>query len=323
MPRLQVVQRKQQSGWFRSVCLMLLILGGSGAMLNAQSDYHHLILGSFKTFDKASEALSQVEQVTGRQPVILFPEKIGGWYRVSVYQSVNRAEVESYSQSLQRQGKSKGWILSLNPVPETTRGTSSATNTNRRTANPGMVSSPSETTYHLIAQSYTTYEAAQEGVADLQAKGMEPYVLFPTGPIQAYRVSVYAADNREEVNSYKRMLNLSGITGSWIHEEVQVSAMRGGASQSNARSRSNARTSGNSSTTFYLIVGSFERYDEATDFMEAARSKGSPAQILWPEDGQQGNFRISLFSSTNRQEVEAFKSQLQAKGMRSGWILVR
>lgn len=317
MFRLINNRRLQQSGWLKKTFLTLGIICCTGAMLMAQGSYHHLVLGSYKTFEKASEAMGQAEQISGAQASILFPDADTDWYRVSVYQSTNRAEVEGFSQNLQRQGKPKGWILTLSPSQSATRSAAQASTSAQRTA------SASSSRYHLVMGSYQTYEKAEEGMNSLRTKGLEPYIVFPAGDVQAYRVSVYAAGNREEVQAYSTMLARSGHSGAWIYEEASSSTSVspiGNTSGSNTRVASSSVSNG---ATFYLIGGSFERYDEATEYVEASRSIGATPEILWPENGEQGNFRVSLKSSKVKAEVEAYKRELAAGGHGSFWILAK
>lgn len=319
MFRITENRRLQQSGWMKKTFLVLGILCCAGTMLIAQTSYHHLVMGSYKTFEKASQAMSQIEQVSGSKSVVLFPDSESDWYRVSAYQSVNRAEVEGFSRALQRQGKPKGWILTLSPETAVTRSASQITdqNASRRVA---TATSSSSSRFHLIMGSFQTYEKAGEAMTSLTEKGLEPYVVFPTGDVQAYRVSVYTADDRSEVQAYSTMLARSGHSGAWILEEssnVTSQSVIGTAPGSNARV---ATTSG---ATYYLIGGSFKRYDEATEYMDAARSMGATPEILWPANGEQGNFRVSLKSSTNRAEVAAFKQQLEARGNNATWIFAK
>lgn len=313
-------RRLQQSGWLKKTFLVLGIICCTGSVLFAQNSYHHLVMGSYKTFEKASLAMSQIQQTTGSQPVVLFPDSESDWYRVSAYQSMNRAEVEGFSRNLQRQDKPKGWILTLSPSVAVMR---SASQTSERNAGRRMASSTaSSSRYHLIMGSFQTYDKAEEAMTTLKSKGLEPYVVFPTGDVRAYRVSVYAADDRPEVQAYATMLSRSGHSGAWIFEEPSSATSQspiGNSTTTNAR----VASSQTGSATYHLIGGSFKRYDEATEYMDAARAMGGTPEILWPPNGEQGNFRVSLKSSRNKPEVEAFKRQLEARGNRATWILAK
>lgn len=318
MFRLTKNRRLQQSGWMKKTFLVLGMLCCAGTVLIAQTSYHHLVMGSYKTFEKASQAMPQIEQVSGSKSVVLFPDSESDWYRVSAYQSVNRAEVEGFSRSLQRQGKPKGWILTLNPSTAVMRSAPQTVdqNTGRRVAS--ATASPSR--YHLVMGSFQTYEKAEEELVSLKSKGLEPYIIFPTGNVQAYRVSVYTADDRSEVQAYSTMLGRSGHSGAWIFEEAANTTSQSAISTA---TRSNARVANSSGATYHLIGGSFKRYDEATEYMDAARAMGATPEILWPANGEQGNFRVSLKSSKNRAEVDAFKQQLEARGNNTTWVLAK
>ena len=297
-------------------------------MLMAQDHYHHLIMGSYKTFEKATEAMPTIMETTGRQPTVLFPQASTDWFRISAYQSVNRAEVEGFSREMARNGKPKGWILTLAPVTRSTMRNSPQglqQNTNQRIAGISTSTQTPGARYHLIVGSFQTYEKASQALTEYENKGLEPYIVFPVGDVKAYRISVYVADNREEVASYSSMLSRSGMQKGWIFEEAGTTTAQ---SPLVSNTRSNSRVASaswgvTSGVVYHLIGGSFKRYDDATSYMDAARSFGGIPEILWPEDGEQENFRVSIISSSNRAEVEAFKRQLEARGLQAGWILAK
>ncbi|MDP5169343.1 MAG: SPOR domain-containing protein [Bacteroidia bacterium] len=321
------LHRSQQSGWLRRTILAAGMLLSAGSMLIAQNGYYHLIMGSHKTFEKASQMLSALENTPGGyHPIILFPENDNGWYRVSGYQSLNRAEVEAFSKSVTKESMAeKPWILSLQtPVTRSAQATSTS---NQRVASPGQavtVPAASNSRYHLIAGSHPTAAIAMQQVAELTAKGLEPYVVFPSGNETRYRVSVYVANNRPEVQAYSTMLTRSGQKELWILEESGSST-----SQSPLSSSSNARISTPTSSsaiaarkvTYHLIGGSFSRYDEASDFVVAAKGLGISPSIMWPENGNQDKFRVSFYSSASKEEVEAYERSLKAKGISNMWIM--
>lgn len=329
MFRLEKTSWRQHSGLVRKSFLTIVFAGLSVSMLLAQDHYHHLIMGSYKTFEKATEAMPTIMETTGRQPTVLFPQASSDWFRISAYQSVNRAEVEGFSREMARNGKPKGWILTLAPVTRSTMRNSPQglqQNSNQRIAGTSIAAAQNgDARYHLIVGSFQTYEKASEALVEYEDKGLEPYIVFPVGEVKAYRISVYVADNREEVASYSNMLSRSGMQKGWIFEEAGTTTSQSplaGNTRSNARLAS-ANTSATTGAVYHLIGGSFKRYDDATSYMDAARTFGGVPQILWPEDGEQENFRVSIISSSNRSEVEAFKRQLEARGLQAGWILAK
>ncbi|MEL6631446.1 MAG: SPOR domain-containing protein [Bacteroidota bacterium] len=79
----------------------------------------------------------------------------------------------------------------------------------------------------------------------------------------------------------------------------------------------NARVSG---IKYHLIAGSFSQYEKATRFVRQLDAQGYPgAQILDPEPGKQ-NYRVSIYTSTDRTKVSNFKTQQEKLGQKTAWI---
>ncbi|MEO0583322.1 MAG: SPOR domain-containing protein [Bacteroidota bacterium] len=79
----------------------------------------------------------------------------------------------------------------------------------------------------------------------------------------------------------------------------------------------NARVSG---IKYHLIAGSFSQYEKATRFVRQLDAQGYPgAQILDPEPGKQ-NYRVSIYTSTDRTKVSSFKTQQEKLGQKTAWI---
>ncbi|MEM9987830.1 MAG: SPOR domain-containing protein, partial [Bacteroidota bacterium] len=71
--------------------------------------------------------------------------------------------------------------------------------------------------------------------------------------------------------------------------------------------------------TFHLIAGSFNRFDQASEFSSALRSKGYSPLIIFPETGISETFRVSVYQSTLRAKVDEFKVKFN-QGGGSAWV---
>lgn len=312
------------------LCAALLSISS----LQAQNGYYHLIAGSFDDFASARQLVVGLEQ-QNYEAVLLFPNAASDRYRVSVYQSVDRQAVSQYQQQLKRQGKGKAyWILAMTPQ----KAAAADPGANRRTRSEEMPSDGTGNVYHLIVGSYDNMRAAEDAVQALQTQGYEPYVLMP-GQTSNYRVSIYRSMDREEISTYSSMLRKRGKKEGWIYEEEPGTVTTFGQPYSFSSaaagtpmapgtegSRMAPGTEGNrmmqasgQGATFHLIAGSFERFDQASEFADAMRAKGYNPLIMLPETGISQTFRVSVYQSTQRPRVERFQQQLAAQGTK-GWI---
>jgi cell division septation protein DedD len=302
---------------------ILAVLCFLGSSLMAQQSYHHLIAGSFDDFASANEMMASL-RTKGDNPALIFPSKTSERYRVSVFQSANREEVETYQKNLKRKGRGKNfWILSYAPEGD------QAQVTNMRTAQKeSMPNDGSGNTYHLIVGSFDNLTAADRSVLALEEQGYEPYVLVPGGEMDKYRVSVYRSMDREEIETYGKLLRKRGKKDGWIYEEEEGTITNfsqvGTAESNNARLEPGEKkaTATPSDQTFHLIAGSFASFDQASDFADLMRTKGYNPFIMFPEDGNGQSWRVSVYQSTMRGRVETFKQKLGKQGT-NGWILAQ
>jgi len=179
---------------------------------------YHLILGSF---DDAETANRSVDALTaqGYEPYVLYPQTTREKYRVSVFRSNERAEIDAYSSLLKKKGKTSGWIL------EETAGTTSiygqpGTIATDLPLSPGTRTvSPGNITYHLIAGSFDRFDQASAFAEKLRTKGINTLIMFPeTGISQTFRVSVYQSTQRERVSIYQKDLKQRGQS-TWVYEQ--------------------------------------------------------------------------------------------------------
>ncbi len=72
--------------------------------------------------------------------------------------------------------------------------------------------------YHLIAGSFSSSRTAAAFVREMEAAGNQAIILFPpAGSAQSYRVSIFSARNRQQVDAYNSMLKSSGKKTGWIY----------------------------------------------------------------------------------------------------------
>lgn len=310
-----------RTGLSRLINLTLLsFLCLASSQLMAQQAYYHLIAGSFDEFSAASKMVSTLK-AKGSNPVMLFPGEGSERYRVSVFQSLNRAEVGAYHQTLKRQGEGKNyWILSLNPQANR------KSTANMRTSGQPVPTDGTGNIYHLIVGSFDSFGAADRSVTALEEQGYEPYVIMPGGQIDHYRVSVYRSMDREEIETYSNLLRKRGKKNGWIYEEEPgtTTTFDQPMASNNARLTPGAeiRAPSANDKTYHLIAGSFERFDQASKFADAMRNQGYNPFIMFPEMSDGETFRVSVYQSTQRNRVEAFKQNLAQQGTK-GWIFTQ
>ncbi|TAE47211.1 MAG: SPOR domain-containing protein [Bacteroidetes bacterium] len=80
-----------------------------GAKMN-----YHLVAGSFSTLAAANKFKNQMV-AEGYSPVVMYPEKENGIFRISLFRSENRKEVETFAEKLRKLGKNPGWIYEAQP----------------------------------------------------------------------------------------------------------------------------------------------------------------------------------------------------------------
>ncbi|MEZ4826607.1 MAG: SPOR domain-containing protein [Bacteroidia bacterium] len=294
------------------------------AISRAQQEMHYLIAGSFDSFETASEMVTSLKS-KGYNPLIIFPSGESKKYRVSVYYSLNKQEVESFSSGLKAKDKNTKsfWVYSQQDPAAAAVATrsSEADNSNKRVKKEEKKKKvkldQSQPVYHLVKSSVNSFESAQEQVSTLSAKGYEPYIIFPSGGQSGYRVSVYASNDREEVQAYSGLLKKKGEPAGWILEETpgnKVTTTLG------AKTSTMARISAGEGSTYHLIGGSYKGFDQASAYADAMKAKGYDPLIMFPELGKYDSFRVSVFRSTDKNEVTQFNQSMVNKGEKGGWI---
>ncbi|MEM6343545.1 MAG: SPOR domain-containing protein [Bacteroidota bacterium] len=174
--------------------------------------------------------------------------------------------------------------------------------------------------YHLINGSFTKLEDAKTLVADLKAKGYSPVILFPSGDSKYYRVSIYQSFDRSEVKTFADSQKARKKPTGWIltlGEESPTSTT------ANARLAAPAATSttakSNEVSAFHLVVGSFDDYAQADALVMALAQEQYEPYVIFPtKEGEK--FRVSVYSSDSRREIEGYASMMKKRGKEKGWI---
>ncbi|MEM7367120.1 MAG: SPOR domain-containing protein [Bacteroidota bacterium] len=297
-----------------SACLLL------PSLTFGQGGYYHLIAGSYKNFKAASES-AQSLKAKKYNPLILFPTGETNHFRISIYHSLDKQEVQGYVSQLKKAGiNSKSfWILTqTDPTASITQGVARS---NSKLA--GSSGTGTGTNFHLISGTFKQFDNANQAVTALRTQGFEPYVIFPSTNNSSYRVSVYASNNRKEVESYSNMLKKRGKNPGWIYaEEPGVTTSLGAATIASNRITPGANI--NATTTYHLIGGSYQDFSQANEFSQKMLAKGFDPLIMFPEPGEGDRFRVSVYRSTNKNQVAVFqKNQERQKVLSKSWILAQ
>ena len=287
----------------------------------SQGNFYYLIAGSFNNFERASEMVISLKS-KGYSPQILFPTENSAKYRVSVYHSLNKQEVATYSSNLKKsdRGARSFWVYELSNEGTTrsvagTKVKKRDLRQSKKKAKKDLGVDPNSETYHLVRGSMKSFEAAQEVVETLETKGYEPYLIFPKTTGGSYRIAVFASNDRKEVEAYANLLKKRNEPGGWILREDP-----GLKSTLNTPTNINARLASNSGATYHLIGGSFKRFEQASAYADAAKADGYDPLIMFPEEGKFNSFRVSIYRSTNKTEVASYNNSVKNQGKKGGWI---
>ncbi|TAE47210.1 MAG: SPOR domain-containing protein [Bacteroidetes bacterium] len=302
------------------IALFVLIL--RPASLQAQSEYYHLIAGSFDDLKSANDLVTALKAKGQSNALILFPSAESPKYRVSVYYSASRQEVQTYANSIRNTGGKSYWIL-VQKDPKAVAASSStavaasAKNKKPEQTKPGSMTSGKAATptagptYHLVVGSFDKFETANQSMSSLVSSGFEPYIIYPSASSKAYKVGVYYSKDRKEVQTYSGMLKKRGKNPGWIYEDSEA------APSTKTTPATSTRLPAGSTPTYHLIAGSYDRFEQASEFADAMKAKGMQPLIMFPEPGISDTFRVSVYRSTSKTSVESYKKQ---KALSKAWI---
>jgi cell division protein FtsN len=134
-------------------------------------------------------------------------------------------------------------------------------------------------------------------------------------------------------------------TGTQFIQPPEAAGARLPAPQARYRSQANARTDGSvdigvldtgngqpaanqrmaspeagAEAHYHLISGSFNNYSSAQTYADQLRAQGKSPRILTVTQGNQLQYRVSIFSHAYRERVEIHKQALLRTGQKAGWI---
>lgn len=271
--------------------------------------YYHLINGSFAKLEDAKTQVAELK-TKGYSPVILFPSGDNKYYRVSIYQSFDKSEVQQFAANQKARKQPNGWILTMgNESP------AASSTANARLAAPSpQIKDESASAYHLVVGSFDDYAQADALVMALAQEKYEPYVIFPTKEGDKFRVSVYNSSNRREIEGYAAMMKRRGKEKGWIYEEATP------APNTLMASARVATRGGDEVADYHLIGGSFKSYEQALVFADEMKADGHNAIVLFPQVTNSDRFRVSIYQSDSQKAVTRYRKQLEKSGKAAGWI---
>lgn len=165
-----------------------------------------LIISSYLEYDAAYEQASTLAE-QGYEPMILLPSPTEERFRVSVYRTFHKPEIEAYSAMLKRQGRYPGWILQTDPQQEVLA---------YSTALNAELQQPQYSRFHLIAASFTDQRSALNYIQQMLDMGLEAYLLAPQPEAKGkrlYRVSLSQSENRSQLETYAQTLRSDPTRG--------------------------------------------------------------------------------------------------------------
>ena len=192
---------------------------------NSQGVMYYLILGSYDSYETAQKRANSL-RTNKYEPDILLPTANTPKYRVYVYATGDKAEIEAYAQRLETTHRQSGWIYAQpvelmpfeNGLPEPSFASRGQNNRPLPQENTSMQPSPVSFNFYLIAASFRKLKQAQQFAQELVREGFSPLILTDDGSNGHYRVSIYHAYSREEVQYYADQLRKSQGKKYWIFQ---------------------------------------------------------------------------------------------------------
>ncbi len=174
---------------------------------------YYLILGSFTTYEAAEELADRLRE-NKYEPEILLPTFDSPTYRVHVYATKSKSEIEAYASKLKRAGRETGWVYEQPAdLVAFSRGLPEGE---------GRVSQTSvlraKFDYYLIAASFKDLSSAQTFANKKLSQGFYPLIIAPEESSGYYRVSIYHANQRTELEYFSQQHNPRTKENLWIYE---------------------------------------------------------------------------------------------------------
>ena len=169
--------------------------------------------------------------------------------------------------------------------------------------------------YHLIAGSFDDFPSANLSAQNLRSQGLDAMVLSPLAPGQNYRVSAYQSNERQRAETFARKVKQQKGRKNWWILSVEGQDLTG-----NGNMRSPIEILDPSVATYHLIMGSFDRMEDAYQGVQNLTAKGFEPYVL-SQDPLSQQYRVSVFRSQEREEITAYQRLLRKRGREDGWIL--
>ncbi|MEO0896923.1 MAG: SPOR domain-containing protein [Bacteroidota bacterium] len=317
-----VMPRQDVHGMKRLMMISFLLIAMSmGSLVWGQGTAYHLIAGSFKTL-KSANNLQDALEMRGYAPFVIFPSAGSSNYRVSIYSSYNRYEVESFKN--QTPQAKKYWILpvaggAINPAS----GSSSRLPQITPSANRGRGSLEGVAIYHVVIGSFPTRDQALRSQGARQAQGYNAYIV--ENGTRSYKVAVYKAYNKREADDYKQNLVRSGVKA-WVMTQAPMAGSDFRVIDQPARgSFNNNRVSKITGTTaiqnvYHVVASSFKTFNDAEAYKVQMRNNGYDAVILYPKPGVSSWYRVSIARSPSKGDLVPIQNIFKSETKKKTWL---
>ncbi len=192
---------------------------------NPRGVMYYLILGSYDSYEAAQKRADAL-RTNKYEPDILLPTANTPKYRVYVYATGDKAEIEAYANRLETTHRQSGWIYAQpvelmpfeNGLPEPSFASRGQNSRPLPQENPRMQPSPVSFNFYLIAASFKKLKQAQQFAQELVREGFSPLILTDDGSNGHYRVSIYHAYSRDEVQYYADQLRKTQGKKYWVFQ---------------------------------------------------------------------------------------------------------
>lgn len=165
------------------------------------------------------------------------------------------------------------------------------------------------------ALSTETVGYLEEGPAIISAKDIEKTIILDEDESQAELPAIASNEGpkvdrvEENTSTYRQDLEVSDLAELDTISSTQLIASRGvDAAESDG------------SLAFHYIYGSFATRKSAEAFARKMRNESWNAQVLAPKVGMNLNYRVSIYSTSNQEQITQFVEKMRRLDIDSGWI---